>query len=278
MTDAGYEPAAHYDRVTDAWRLILGDNLHYGVFRGDGDSLDVATAALTQMMVDACDLAPELEVLDVGCGTGSPACDLAAGSSVRVTGITNSPHGADLARQTVVNRGLDGRVSIKLADATDNQLPAASFDRVWVLESSHLMRDKQSLISECARVLRPGGRLVLCDIVAHRAINFDEVKRRREDFVTLRTAFGDAHMELMPRYQEYLDGAGMTTTEIIDLSAETFPTFASWRANTEQHRVALEDLLGTDGLAAFVRSTWILEELWRSDTFGYALLSAVRRS
>jgi hypothetical protein len=31
MTTADFEPAAHYDRVTDAWGLLLGDELHYGV-------------------------------------------------------------------------------------------------------------------------------------------------------------------------------------------------------------------------------------------------------
>lgn len=278
MTEADYEPAAHYDRVTDAWRLLLGENLHYGVFPNRDDSLDVATATLTELMVDACDLAPDLEVLDVGCGNGTPACDLAAGRNVRVTGITTSPRGAELARETVTRRGLTGRVSIQLADATDTGLPAASFDRIWVLESSHLMRDKRALIAESSRLLRPGGRLALCDIVAHRTISFDEVKRRREEFVTLRTAFGDAHMEQLPRYREFLEVAGMTTLETRDLTAETLPTFAAWRANAERHRAALDELLGSDGLTAFVRSTSILEQLWRSGTFGYALLTAVKPS
>ena len=31
-----YDPAEHYDRVTEAWLLLMGDELHYGVFaRGD---------------------------------------------------------------------------------------------------------------------------------------------------------------------------------------------------------------------------------------------------
>ena len=32
MTDRTYDPESHYDRVTDAWGLLLGEDLHYGIF------------------------------------------------------------------------------------------------------------------------------------------------------------------------------------------------------------------------------------------------------
>jgi len=47
-----------------------------------------------------------------------------------------------------------------------------TFDVVWVLESSHLMRDKTALLRECVRVLAPGGRIALCDIIRKRDIPF----------------------------------------------------------------------------------------------------------
>ena len=105
------------------------------------------------------------------------------------------------------DRGLAGAV-FEQRDGTDNGLDDGTFDVVWVLESSHLMRDKTALLGECVRVLAPGGRLVLCDIIRKRDIPFLEVRARREDFALLRRAFGDAHMEPLDDYASTLAGSG----------------------------------------------------------------------
>ena len=57
---AGYAPAAHYDRVTEAWGLLLGAELHYGYFETGAEELAMATAALTDRMIAAAYLRPGL--------------------------------------------------------------------------------------------------------------------------------------------------------------------------------------------------------------------------
>jgi len=274
-----YDPAEHYDRVTEAWALLLGDELHYGVFDGGDEPLAVATGALTDRMIDAADLRPadgaRLRVLDVGCGSGAPACELAQGFGVEVVGITTSSVGVSTARRRAAALGLDG-VTFEERDGTDNLFPDESFDRVWVLESSHLMRDREALIAESARVLRPGGRLVLCDLIRRREIPFLEVRDRRVDFATLRTAFGDAHMESLDFYADAARARGLRVDRVDDLTQATLPTFDRWRANADQHRTAVTEMIGVEGLTAFVRSCDILEEFWRDGTFGYGLISAVK--
>lgn len=276
MTEtADYDPAQHYDRVTAAWRLLLGEELHYGVFDNGDEALPVATAALTTRMIEGAAFEPGLEVLDVGCGSGAPACRLVTDFGVRVTGITTSGVGVDTARARAAALGLpDARFEQR--DGTDNGFPDASFDRVWVLESAHLMRERDRLIAECARVLRPGGRLVLCDLTRHREIPFREVRDRRADFVTLRDAFGDAHFEPLSWYVEAAQRHGLVVDRADDLTQATLPTFDRWRANAAEHRAAVVAAIGEDGHAAFVRSCDILEAFWRDGTFGYGLISARR--
>src|SRR5688572_28400165 len=106
MSDVSYDPASHYDRVTDAWSLLLGDDLHYGVFRTGDEALSEATAALTQRMIDTAQLGPDIDVLDVGCGTGAPACRLAREFGVRVTGITTSSVGVEAGRARAEAEGV----------------------------------------------------------------------------------------------------------------------------------------------------------------------------
>lgn len=271
-----YEPAAHYDRVQAAWRLLLGDELHYGVFARGDESLADATAGLTDRMIRAASLEPGLDVLDVGCGSGAPACRLATEHGVRVLGITTSAVGVAEATDRAAGLGIAG-ARFQLADGTDNRLAGESFDRVWVLESSHLMRERDRLLAECARVLRPGGRLVLCDLVRHREIPFAEVRERRADFATLRTAFGDAHFEPLDTYADLATAAGLTVGRTDDLTAATLPTFDRWRENARQHRDEVVRAIGEAGHEAFVRSCDILEAFWRDGTFGYGLLSAVKQ-
>src|ERR1700733_1985479 len=137
-----YEPAAHYDHVHRAWQLIMGEEFHYGFFESADTPLERATETLTHAMLQRAAVRSGDRVLDVGCGTGHQACDLAADLSASVLGITTSAS------------GVAGAV-FEQRDGTDNKLDDGAFDVVWVLESSHLMRDKTALLRECVRVLAP---------------------------------------------------------------------------------------------------------------------------
>lgn len=276
-TKGGYEPAAHYDHVHRAWRLLMGEEFHYGFFETPQTPLEEATAALTLQMLGRARIGPGDQVLDVGCGTGRQACDLADGLDADVLGITTSASGVAAAGALAADRRLAG-ARFQQRDGTNNGLPDAAFDVVWVLESSHLMRDRKALLGECARVLAPGGRLVLCDIIRKREIPFLEVRARKEDFATLRAAFGDAHMEPLDSYTSTLEQLGTTVTDSVDISEQTQPTFAAWRANAELHRAAVSELLGQRGLDDFVGATHILENFWRDETLGYGILSATKAS
>lgn len=269
-----HEPALHYDRVHRAWELIMGHEFHYGWFAEPTTPLEAATAALTAAMRERAAIAPGDRVLDVGCGTGRQACDNAADLGASVLGITTSATGVAAATELAAARGVDARFERR--DGTANGLPDGSFEVAWVLESSHLMRDRPALLGECARVLAPGGRLALCDIIRKRDIPFREVRDRRDDFATLRAAFGDAHMEPLTAYVETLGALGLEVTDATDISTETLPTFAAWRSNVEAHEPALLDLLGRAGVDEFVRSTDILEAFWRDGTLGYGILAATR--
>ncbi len=275
MTES-YEPADHYDRVTHAWGLLLGAELHYGVFESPDEELDVATHRLTERMAAGAQLEPGLRVLDVGCGTGAQSRFLASTYGASSVGITTSPVGVATAQELSEAAGLSDQVSFEQRDATANKFPDESFDRVWILESSHLMRDRQALVSEAVRVLKPGGRLVWCDIVRHRTIPFLEVRDRREEFATLREAFGDARMEPLADYVAWFEKAGLTVEQADDLTEATLPTFPAWRANAERHRDSVVEALGERGHGAFVRSADILESLWRDGTFGYGLIAAAK--
>ncbi|MGI8761678.1 MAG: SAM-dependent methyltransferase [Jatrophihabitantaceae bacterium] len=276
MTDTEYAAAPHYDRVTPAWRLLLGEELHYGLFRTGEEDLAEATAQLTARMAHAARLDAGLAVLDVGCGTGAPACAIARDHAVRVVGVTTSQVGVDAATARASAAGLADRVRFAIADGMDNGFAAESFDRVWVLESSHLMPERDRLVAECARVLRPGGRIALCDIVRRRDLSLLEIRSQLREFQLLRRVFGQARMETLEAYRELLSAAGLVVDEMEELTVATRPTFERWRANAAANRDTVAELLGPDDYAAFVDSTNVLESFWADGTLGYGLIAATK--
>ena len=271
-----YQPAAHYDRVTAAWTLLLGEEFHYGVFDDPREELALATGRLTDLMLEAARIEARSETLDIGCGTGAPACRIAAETGARVTGITTSPVGLAAARKRAANAGLSDRTRFELRDGMDNGFPDASFDRAWALESSHLMRDRDRLIGECARVLRPGGRLVLCDIVLERRLGPAEVRRLREPLALLREVFGDARMEPLAEYARLARASGLEVEHERDLTEATRPTFEHWRRNATRYHDEVAGLLGAEELQRFAVACDILEGFWDDGTLGYGLIAALK--
>jgi 27-O-demethylrifamycin SV methyltransferase len=272
------DPVAHYDRITRAWRCLLGEDFHFGYFRTGNESLENATNNLTNLMAEKGSIGPGMSVLDVGCGIGNPACLLAERYGCRVIGISTSRTGVEHAARRARERGCSDRVSFLIADGMDNGLPDASFDRVWVLESSHLMPRKDKLLSECARVLRPGGHLVLCDIILPSDLPLTEVLGRAKDFIHLHYAFGRAKMETLETYRRFAELAGLQTAESLDISDQTVPNFVHWRRKVETNSEEVRALIGDDGLEHFLASCGeILPTFWTQRIFGYGLIVAVKQ-
>ena len=125
--------------------------------RGRAATLDLARLA---------DINPGTRVLDVGGGLGGPARALAGefGCSVEVLDLTEEYCRAGEALTAMTN--LSDRVSFTNGNALDMPYPNESFDLVWTQHSSMNIADKVTLYREIQRVLRPGGRLALHEIMA----------------------------------------------------------------------------------------------------------------
>jgi len=275
---ASTSPVVVYDQVTQAWELLLGEDLHFGLFDSPDIALPVATAKLTRHLADRAQLKQYMEVLDAGCGIGGPACFLAQEIGCRVTGISTSSVGVQIATSRAAAQGLSARVEFLVRDAMANELPAASFDCAWVMESSHLMERKGWLFAECTRVLRPGGRLILCDILVRRTIPFQYVVRNLTEFENLNRVFGKQHVDLPENYVQVAEKAGLKVLDTEDISEAVLPTLDHWARNAERHNDAVAQLVGEEYLEQFVRACAFLRRLWKEGWLGYGVLRAEKPS
>ena len=169
---------AYYDGPADEiYRTIWGDNLHLGVPRSDESSHPEAMEHTNEIMAAAVDLGPETRVLDLGCGYGSTARYLAANFGCRVTGTNISEKELDLARQRAAEARLAHLLTFEYEDFHSLACPDNSYDVVWSQEAFLHAADKNAVLSECRRVLKPAGSLIFTDILVRRDTPADARQR-----------------------------------------------------------------------------------------------------
>ena len=105
---------------------------------------------------------PGERVVDVGAGMG-PATVLAAKAGASVLAVDPTPY---MRRILGMRRlGQRSRTAIRVADGAAESIPADdhSVDALWTVNTMHHWTDLDTAVHELARVLRPGGRLLLVD-------------------------------------------------------------------------------------------------------------------
>lgn len=151
--------AGHYDRLDDPYRRLWGEHLHHGLWTEPSLSVGQAVRGLVRQVAGDARMNPGSRVCDVGCGYGAPARLWAREYGARVTGFTVSGAQYSRARRVAV----DGPTpTYRLQDFRSHDLPAASMDAVVGIESLTHIHPPQRVFQEAARLLCPGGRLVLC--------------------------------------------------------------------------------------------------------------------
>ena len=114
-------------------------------------------------IADGLGLAPGAQLLDVGCGIGTDAFELAGkvGPDGSVTGVDFSE--ALIAEATRRAAGRDLPVRFEVGDAQNLRFPNRSFDAVRTERMLMHVPDARQALSEMARVLKPGGRMAVAD-------------------------------------------------------------------------------------------------------------------
>ena len=150
-------------------------------------------------------------VLDLCCGLGGPARYLAYHYGCRVTGVDlNTDRLAGAVRLTERTK-LQDRVLFHHANALQTGLANETFDVIVSQEAFCHIPNKKTLITECVRLLKTGGRIVYTDILARNSMT-NEIRGRLENEMVF------SELSTLEQYCHLLEEKGCQVVEVEDLS------------------------------------------------------------
>lgn len=268
---------SHYNAITDGWRYIFGENFHLGYFSTPDETLDQATINLVDLLAGKGPIMESSKILDVGCGVGGPAFYLHEKFQCDITGITISERGAEVARESNREKGYTHKVRFEVADILGDFLPAERFDIIWIMEVLHLLPDKPKLFERCAKLLKDGGKVLLCDMITGREFSAFDILRYGKEIATMERTFGKAKTETLAYYRQALEHAGFCDIETLDVSQNIYPTMQNWRQNIHRYSAQLSSCMSDEQIRDFLKACDILETFYQEKLLGYGVVTGLKK-
>jgi len=132
---------------------------------GPVDEFHIGGRIATESFLDQLNINSDHHVLDVGCGLGGGCRFAARKYGCRVTGVDLTQEYVETGDMLCSWVGLGDKICLEAEDATALPHSEETFDRAYMLHVGMNIADKESLASELHRVLRPGGRIGIYDVM-----------------------------------------------------------------------------------------------------------------
>jgi len=255
-----------------------GEKERKGPFYGDKDFIQ-AKYDFIDRMLEFSQMESPKKVLDVGCGIGGTSRYIAKKfPDADVTGITISNQQQSRATALAEERGI-GNVRFEICDALDMKYEDNSFDFVWACESGEHMPDKVKYVEEMARVLKPGGRMVIATWCQRdEPPSFSPRERKTLDY--LYGEWTHPYFISISKYKDIMQQTGkMKNIVTDDWTTQTIPSWrhSVWVGVWDPWPVARRPWLWWKVL----RDSWCLEVMHRSFKEGlmqYGMMTASKSS
>merc|ERR1719247_2013180 len=298
-------PSRVYDREQntvgreyDAWtsegilEYYWGEHIHLGwygegerkgPFYGGRDFIE-AKYDFIDKMLEFSQVSSPKQILDVGCGIGGTSRTLAKKfPGAQVTGITISQEQRKRATELAAERGITN-ANFEIVDALEMSAPVGTgaagtpiastasledntYDFVWACESGEHMPDKKRYVQEMARVLKPGGRIVIATWCQREEGDQPFSPKERKILDYLYGEWTHPYFVSIEEYARLMQATGvLDKVETDDWAKETIPAWrhSVWVGVWDPWPVVVRPRLWWK----VIRDAWCLEVMHRAFTKG----------
>ncbi|KAF8708201.1 DEAD protein, partial [Rhizoctonia solani] len=148
----------YYDGATELYEYGWAQSFHFSRFYR-GEAFLQSLARHEHYLASMMNLKPGMRVLDVGCGVGGPAREIARFADVNITGLNNNDFQIGRARKYTEKAGLSDQVQFVKGDfmKLSEQFGENNFDAVYAIEATVHAPTWEGVYGEIKKVLKPGG-------------------------------------------------------------------------------------------------------------------------
>jgi sterol 24-C-methyltransferase len=146
----------YYDLSTDFYEWGWGQSFHFA-HRYPHESLAESIVRHEHYLASRLGLTEPMKVLDLGCGVGGPARNIARFSGASVTGVNNNDYQVRRGNSKCVKEGVADRVQLVKADFMALPFAAGSYDAAYAIEATCHAPDRTACFAQIFKALKPGG-------------------------------------------------------------------------------------------------------------------------
>ena len=270
VKEAATRYRATYDTaISELLSRVWGGNLHLGFFSHPEESLLQAQLRAKHRLAEAGRLQSGQAVIEAACGVGSTARYLATNYGVRVRATNIAEAQLVEGRSLTERAGLSHLVDFSFADYHELPFANSSFDVWWCQEALLYSVDKRRVLAEAMRVLRPGGRLIMSDLLLADRV----AGREREHFTSKLKA---PHMWSIDQWDQLIAKLPLRVAERHDWGVHAAPTFRNVLANFEEVRNEFTARLGTAAMEAASERLQMQYDFAQAGSLGWCFYALVR--
>jgi ubiquinone/menaquinone biosynthesis C-methylase UbiE len=171
------------------WEMLMGEQIHVG---GERE---------TDILAQKIGIKKDDNILDVCSALGGPARHLAKKYGCQVTGLDATEKMINESIKRTNSEPYTHLITYKLGNALDMPFKAESFNVIWGQDAWCYITDKERLIHEANRVLKPGGKIAFTDWLQVGNMN-------KQEWIDLNSFMAFPYLESLDGYEKILENTG----------------------------------------------------------------------
>lgn len=144
-----------------------GEHIHVGLYNYDNEPIKYASKRIVPKMASLLDIDIHTKILDLGSGYGGGARHLARNYGCQVTCLNLSQRQNERNEEFNIKQKLDHLINVVYGSFENIPLEDETFDVVWSQDAMVHSANRDQVVSEAVRVLKPGGKFIFTDLMQH---------------------------------------------------------------------------------------------------------------